>query len=851
MDTEKLHEYVCENFVSEIRARTSDREQPGPISCSADVMPFTWTLDIRHHQYVQYKLLRTAIKSQQRFDTMLRQRPQTNPKEDPRSWWHYAIACVTSRPNSRPWSDVKLIVQNRSRYIELVTKKNSKKSDSNGYHAGLTETESEELLALEELLPIEAMSAFHLVALRRAFLMKTNPDMADQAKEKARKSWGKGLGRFRFSSSRKRTNSLDKSGSSSVPAANRLQSRESSLATVEGSDDLGDKSEHETNEPISILEAMTLRLGNKVWFIDWRLHDATLNVVLASPTDDTPIAHFVIRANGNIRALGKGKRDFCLDISQCDVLHHDETVLFVRPYDEDMLTETETDDDLEGTLGSLLPRASTSRRSNSQSGGMPDLEYSAGFLDLPPDGVVCRVAHKKNGNDRNYSITSHPVNFIWKSSLLDEMLDFFVRHAEDVKSDLAEYVRNAATPLARKAQLALLSPGIFALHVNAAAPKVWLPVGVGTDEGGVLLIDTGVVRLSGNKGEGESAMSWDVKGKYIHSSYTKGKIYDAYMGFLSPNFNNNDLFVRSETTVVNPFDISVDTSNTSCNNDSNNSEKVSTRAVDVVVSPVCLNLVDAEVLARSFGKWYVQSIRRANRKASKRMSSNKPSVAFSGASSTNGDKEIILLQENNSIPLKLSFKLEKLELALEGHSKNSGGDDERSLTSQDSAQEGSPPVRTYLVEICEVGIFRQKQNQLATTSLTVNDASILRLKDGSHYYPLKTRSDVVDAQYRVLVRSGPKSFETFSSDSPGGASRSNLPPIIRASLLHDGYSHLDEVEVDIDSVVLRVTPTTLKDCAKAIRRIAELTQVATKEMERKVHEEGRKARQKGSSVTGK
>ncbi len=65
-----------------------------------------------------------------------------------------------------------------------------------------------------------------------------------------------------------------------------------------------------------------------------------------------------------------------------------------------------------------------------------------------------------------------------------------------------------------------------------------------------------------------------------------------------------------------------------------------------------------------------------------------------------------------------------------------------------------------------------------------------------------------------------------------------------SSLFHDGTIHLDEVEADIEAVVLRVTPTTLKDCAKGIRRIVELVQLMTREMERKVHEEGRKARRR-------
>jgi hypothetical protein len=37
----------------------------------------------------------------------------------------------------------------------------------------------------------------------------------------------------------------------------------------------------------------------------------------------------------------------------------------------------------------------------------------------------------------------------------------------------------------------------------------------------------------------------------------------------------------------------------------------------------------------------------------------------------------------------------------------------------------------------------------------------------------------------------------------------------------------------------------LKDCSKGIRKIIELVQLMTREMERKVHEEGRKARRRG------
>jgi hypothetical protein len=68
------------------------------------------------------------------------------------------------------------------------------------------------------------------------------------------------------------------------------------------------------------------------------------------------------------------------------------------------------------------------------------------------------------------------------------------------------------------------------------------------------------------------------------------------------------------------------------------------------------------------------------------------------------------------------------------------------------------------------------------------------------------------------------------------------PFILNASLFHNSSQHLDEVEIVIDSVVVRVTPTSLKDCAKGLRRFLELVELTTKEMERKVHEEGRIAR---------
>ena len=94
-----------------------------------------------------------------------------------------SIACVTSRPNSRPWGDVKRIVSSRRRYIPLVAKKLSKSTERVGFHAGLSSKDSAELLELEDLLPIEALSAFHLVALRQVYESQQRRDGSNSKKE--------------------------------------------------------------------------------------------------------------------------------------------------------------------------------------------------------------------------------------------------------------------------------------------------------------------------------------------------------------------------------------------------------------------------------------------------------------------------------------------------------------------------------------------------------------------------------------------------------------------------------------------------------------------------------------------
>jgi hypothetical protein len=596
-----------------------------------------------------------------------------------------------------------------------------------------------------------------------------------------------------------------------------------------------------SSNSVTLLEAMTLRLGKKVWVVDWRFHDAAVNVTFLLPRDDSPLAHWVLRGRGSARSFGLGKRDFFFDITQFDVVHHQSKVLFLQSSEEGHLVEFD-DYEVEQELNGNQPVSSPFFERGPAG---PDLRTPSDFLEFPPPGVVCRLAGGKSMETLKLSISAHPATLVWTTSLFDGMSEFFAKPS----TDLTLHVRNAATPLARKAQLALLSPVSMALHLNIAAPKVWVPI-ISVETEGALLLDAGMLKLSGVKGEGETHMDWDVNARDIKLNFVRGNSLvfrdDVQLRGLS---HLGETSGRSETSVVRPVHVSVRAYNRVVEDGIDQSlhhpevfNSGQFRSIDIAVSPVCLNLVDAEVLARAMGKWYASGIRRVRRRVTSTGSGtewrkDEPNVD-DDLRQSNQTEEMTF--SPGSIPRLLSVTVEKLEMTLEGHSKILPTiSDERSVASQDSLHDMTPHTRTYLVEVFRIEVRRSQHDQLSMTRFSVMDASIERLKDKGIYSHLKLRREAIESQDCILVRTSRQGSSTEEPETE----------IVRASLLHDGLAHLDEVEIDIDSVVLRVTPTTLKDCAKAFRRIAELVQLMTKEMERKVHEQGRKARQRGRRGT--
>lgn len=842
----------------EVRVRHSDRTHPGPISCSADVMPFQFEFNIRPHQWFQYYRLKSAIKAQQRFDTMLRQRPSVSPMVDARAWWRYAIGCVTSRPNSRPWDDVKVIVQSRPRYMELVAKKNRKSSDGQGYHAGLSDKESQELLALEDLLPMEALDAFHLLSLRRVYEAQKESLPGDVSLDGTAASLGseeitKPQARPRSRANPFRLRGGKRRNYSELEGSQPVTLIQSSFDKRLDESIVDNDVVNQSATSVTLLEAMTLRLGKKVWYVYWKFHDVNAHVILLGPSGDRPLAHAQLRGNGSIRSFGKGKRDFFVDVSKFDVYHGEKLALFLRARDIDVISEDDNATDVSDLEDDSLGTLNSSDKVGDPHPG-PNLSMASEFLALPPDGIVGRLVAGKDAGRLKLSVSAHPATLVWTTGFIDSFAEFLNLQPPDSTEDLAHHIRNAATPLARKAQLALLSPVAIGLRFNIAAPKIWTPIASDSCPGS-LFLDAGLIKIAGEKEEGQTDIDWDFLTKDIQMNFVQGRGMPISPDELQLQWLSHTL--RSGTSIIQPFQVSVKAMNRTIQpaNDSLQQRVTvgAARCVDVTVSPLSLNLVDAEALARAFGKWYTMGIKRVRHRV----------IASEGPNQEQGLKlkHVGLSPVEPSpvvdtyAPSQLDVKLERVEIALEGHSKmTSTLTDDRSLASLDSYHEVAPPTRTYLLEVHEIRIRRSRKDHISSTSLLVMDAAISRLRDGSLYTPLTgTNREFNDSQYRIMVRA-PESLTGQSSNSSSllsgsttvnsssSADISDPSAILRGSLVHDRRSHLDEVEVDIDSVILRVTPTTLKDCAKAFRRVIELAQLMTREMERKVHEEGRRAR---------
>ena len=506
------HHYICKPFSLQINASLKD------ISCLAEVLPCKFFLQIKPQQYEQYVKLRTAMQAQIRFDTMLHQRPLARPTSASAvAWWRYAIACVITRPNSRPWRDIIRIVKTRTTYIQLVMKKTVHCQKGNGFHSGLTETESNDLLQMEDLLPIEALLAFHLIALRKVLLMRvveklrphlTSPTYPAGPLKRFKRVWS----------------SSNKLKSSRITNDSSLHSADTSITN---------------NNPFNMPSDPETRFTQ----FTFQVHNASIALELLNKVDSKPIIIIDIEAGGLIKNRDNDSVDFVFDMQRVDILYPGSSynhnrhskgfkllsmkssveisnASYIEHQDLLLFPSNGSTKDMEST--SSFRKSSKKKIKNSYkllNKLNPSQMKSKAFHDEEnlPSGVVFRVVASSNLTSLHLCLNAHPVFMVWNVCALNTITDFFDSPYPEMQNVFQGQLRNAATPLAHKAQVALLSPKLLTVKVNIDAPKFLVPI-TSKMADGALFIDAGHIKMNICKPMYNMDTKWEVRFQFQHST---------------------------------------------------------------------------------------------------------------------------------------------------------------------------------------------------------------------------------------------------------------------------------------------------------------------------------------------
>ena len=244
------------------------------------------------------------------------------------------------------------------------------------------------------------------------------------------------------------------------------------------------------------------------------------------------------------------------------------------------------------------------------------------------------------------------------------------------------------------------------------------------------------------------------------------------------------------------------------------------------------------MLAKSFGRYYASQLLRFTKKTPKKGQTHN------------------IADGKSASPISLTFELclsfEQIEAALESYSH------------ENAAEKKTKRNRTYLMTISHVTMQQRSKGPKQFSRLMVRDISLIQLvevkKDGRRV--LKPGTDLVhkilgkkDIDEHCSIES-PKNPNVTPPVTPKAKlnhhplrtpkelrltstrqeSTANSPcEFIRVCHFKDGENHVDEVEFDIISMLVRVTPTSIVDLTKASARLFELIKLASKEMERRVH----------------
>ena len=797
------HDYCCLPFNLTFHATFSDPAQEGPSQWEAELLPLELHLRFKPHQYQQYQQLRKVMFEQRRVDTMLHKRPEKTVLADPRAWWKFVISTVVARPNSRPWRDVKRITSSRPRYVELVRKKILNARNGSGFHGGLDDEDSFELLALEDTLPIEALLAFHLLALRDVYHEQTTAGEDKRSEETL--------------------NSLLSKSKSSDPTKARGFKRitrklligSGGSAVAKGTElELEKRSDHDTTldlprvSPSVISSALCCPDDSLIQML-FIVRDMFVSVSLLDSNTRMPFVRSEFHAEARIFSSGLGinVKEVTLDLKRVNV------------------------DSIDGSNSRKFLTIGSQPNTPSQ-------QAEESNQNVPCSVAACRLMASRELNSVALGISARPATLIWNSNCFEKFASFLASPEEIIQDMMRSKLRKAATPLAYKAQVAILSPQALSVELNIDAPKVWLPItssGTQTSDG-AMYFDAGLLKVALSKGEGIANTSVLASISQINVKYCDN-VSDFVLdsdGSVVPYVSMvNDGNLKENVSVVRPFTVHIDVtvagdqtrwggSIASLLDQIDRGEgRHTASSIFVSVGDIYLDLVDADVLAKAIGKMYAAEIIRARqrREDGSTLDNGEQSSHRFGTSQSTGTAE--QLEKDKSLrdlnrpseSMALTVTLERIELALEGRATDFS-------SPRDSGAAASVSRRNYIVQLLGMKVHHAKLSQEKMSRFSISDSSVTE----SH----GLRQQIFG---RAALGKGNCNNEKDRNDS-----------FIRASFLRNGKEHTNELDIFIESFIFVVTPTSLIDHVYVIAEIVELSKLCTQEMERTIHEIGRSAR---------
>ncbi len=910
------HSYVISPTILEIRLMLHNLEDVAHSHCQAEIMPCEIGFNFGPKQMHQYRLLQYAMAAQQRLDTMIQQRPTDPPTENPRAWWRYVISCVTTRPRVRPWRDVVKIVNKRSRYVELVEKKHLKRDSGD-----LTPEESAELLSLEDMLPIETLLSFHLLALRNVqdiknyekakkskradggtvssnseapnrqmspsrrrrrpststrksrkeygdendaitstdfgspprssqHLSNANPnhgpvgklpsfitadstknrdDTADVVRTPTKSPLPKDPGRGRRSQKRKGTLSPLSIQNRSTP--NRRIDDEISFADsfasveldnlVNGLDTASKKLEFSLDD-MSVPgldrdeeEVEDIRMVKTI-----RCHDLSIVVRIMDKRNVKTILKGNLKASTWIRQVPGDGVNLLFDLKNlrfidCTSQHSSKLLSFEMP-------DSTPDNPHSFGAGIMVPLGISNSSDDDVFLENFCNEMKDGELALPPIGFVSRLLVSERPNGRSISLSAHAATMVWNRKCVDSFMStFFPSAALESRTILQNQLRNAATPVVHRAQVALTSPKSMSVNVNIEAPKVWFPVSQHNSDG-ALYVDIGKLTLVLKKPEFLANSHWSMDCKGILAKFRRNATNVFFHNYTRRPELLDD--IQGDIPIILPFDLHYEVERSG-----DGPAKIMQRdgvkygrskVATMKFSKICVKLVDVEVLAKAIGKWYGTQLRQVKRKQSAKKNTNGGNNEGTVSTSNHNIKD----QNTTQISQDLTVFVEKVELYLQGKS---------SSTQSKSLKQNK---RTYLVEVANINLSQSKSVCLQTTTGKLDFIYIGQMMKDKKTSDRNFKPSLEPRH--TILRCTPRHLS-----SPTKSKGNNMEQgAIYSKFIHNEVTHVDDLDVTFMHIETRVTSIALKDCYAAINRILESIRIMTGEMERRVHEIGRSSR---------